>query len=79
MFVQGEERAMKSPKRTLSVEPVDVSQTFWGSFTSSAQLEDFFRPVLERAAASQDRLRAAARAKREAEAQGCELGSCPGV
>ena len=59
---------MKSPKHTSSIDLVDVKQTFWGRFTSSEQLEDFCRPALERAAAAQDRMRAAARAKRDAEA-----------
>lgn len=70
---------MKSPKNALSIESVDVSQTFWGRFTSSEQLEDFCRPALKRAAAAQDRMRDAARVKREAEALGCEPGDGPGV
>lgn len=44
----------------------EVEDTFWGRFSSSEQLEDFCRPALERAAAAQDKMRAAAQALREA-------------
>lgn len=46
---------------------IEVEDTFWGQFKTSEQLEEFFRPVLEKAAAMQDKLRAEAKAKREAD------------
>lgn len=46
----------------------DISNTFWGRFKTSEELEDFFRPALEKAAAAQDKIRAQARAIREAAA-----------
>ncbi len=46
-------------------KPIDVEDTFWGQFKTSEQLEEFFRPALEKAAAKQDEMRAKARALRE--------------
>lgn len=49
-------------------EPDDISDTFWGRFKTSEELEDFCRPALEKAAAAQDKMRAQARALRETKA-----------
>lgn len=46
---------------------INVEDSFWGQFKTSQELEDFCRPALEKAAAAQDKLRAEAKAKREAD------------
>ena len=55
----------------------DISNTFWGRFKTSEELEDFFRPALEKAAAAQDKVRAAARALREAKAAAADEATDP--
>lgn len=47
---------------------INIEDTFWGRFKTSEELEEFFRPALEKAAAAQDKMRAQARALREAKA-----------
>lgn len=47
---------------------INIEDTFWGRFKTSEQLEEFFRPALIKAAAAQDKMRAEARALREAKA-----------
>lgn len=58
-------------------EPDDISNTFWGRFKTSEELEDFCRPALEKAAAAQDKVRAAARALREAKAAAADEATDP--
>ena len=55
----------------------DISNTFWGRFKTSEELEEFFRPALEKAAAAQDKMRAQARALREAKAAGAASDEMP--
>lgn len=55
----------------------DISNTFWGRFKTSEELEDFCRPALEKAAAAQDKVRAAARALREAKAAAADEATDP--
>lgn len=51
---------------------INVEDTFWGRFKTSEELEDFCRPALEKAAAAQDKVRAEARALREAKADAAD-------
>ena len=42
-------------------KPSDISESFFGRFKTSEELEEFCRPALEKAARMQDEIRAKAR------------------